>query len=104
MTDFTTRPALLLACLGVHALPLVAHAETFHTVDVLGVYSSHVAQWVSDPNALFVSNIEYANRALQNSEANYRYNLVRVQQQNWNNDDGLGSDQLSSFASIDLLF
>lgn len=54
--------------------------------------------FVSDPNALFVSNIEYANKALQNSGANYRYNLVDVQQQNWSNDDGLGSTQLSGFA------
>ncbi len=98
MNHFKTRTAVLLACLGTQAMLQVAHAETTYTVDVLGVYSDHAAQRVSDPEALFVSHIEYANKALQNSGANYRYNLVHVQQQNWPSDNGLGSTQLRSLA------
>ena len=48
-----------------------------------------------------MSNIEYANTALANSQANYRYNLVHVQQHNWANDDSLGSAQLESFRRKD---
>lgn len=96
MKDLTIKPALLLAFLGVQALPLAAQVATVNTVDVLGLYSNHTAGLVADPQALFVSNIEYANNALENSGANYRYNLVHVQQQNWANDDGLGEAQLKS--------
>ena len=91
-----TRSAFLLACFATPILPLVAHAETKYIVDVLGIYSDHVAQKVADPKAMFVRNIEYANRALQNSKANYRYNLVQVEQQNWTYDDKIGSSQLES--------
>ena len=98
MKHLQTRTAVLIACLGTQAMLQAAHAETTYTVDVLGIYSDHVAQRVSDPKALLVSHVEYANKALQNSGANYRYNLVHVQQQNWSRDDGLGSTQLSSLA------
>ncbi|MCH9675873.1 MAG: cadherin-like domain-containing protein [Gammaproteobacteria bacterium] len=76
----------------------ITPAKALETIDVLGLYSSHAASLVSDPRALFVSNIEYANRALANSNANYRYNLVHVQQQDWAQDSGLGGAQLQSFA------
>ncbi|MCP5014907.1 MAG: hypothetical protein GY938_06430 [Ketobacter sp.] len=99
MKDLRIKPALLLACIGVQALPLAAHAAPFHTVDVLGIYSEHTAQQVADPEALFVRNIEYANKALLNSRANYRYNLVSVELQNWGDDEELGEAQLKSFTS-----
>jgi hypothetical protein len=54
------------------------HSQETTTIDVLGIYSDHAAQLVSDPEALFVSNIEYANTTLANRGANYRYNLVHV--------------------------
>ena len=73
-----------------------ASAQSVRVIDVLGVYPDHVAAKVSDPVAMFVHNIEYSNRTLQNSGANYRYNLVHVQQINWANDAGLGGSQLSS--------
>lgn len=88
---------MLLTCAGLQALPFSSLAATY-TIDVLGVYSNHAAQEVVDPRALFASNIEYANRALQNSGANYRYNLVEVVQQNWAKDDLPGLEQLSSIA------
>ncbi len=84
--------------LGLQAMVGAVHAATVHTIDVLGIYSDHVAQRISDPEALFASNIEYANQALQNSGANYRYHLVHVQQQNWASDDTVGSSQLISLA------
>lgn len=86
-----------LAGLGLLAISALSHAQVTNTIDVLGVYPNHTASQVSDPVALFVSNIEYANRALANSQANYRYNLVGVVQQNWSNDASLGSAQLESF-------
>ena len=99
MKELRIKPALLLACISLQALPLAALAAPLHTVDVLGIYSVHTAQQVADPEALFVRNIEYANKALQNSRANYRYNLVRVEQQNWGEDDGLSEAHLKSFTS-----
>ncbi len=99
MKDLRIKPALLLACIGVQALPLAAHAAPFHTVDVLGIYSEHTAQQVADPEALFVRNIEYANKALLNSRANYRYNLKGVELVNWAEDEKLGEVQLKSFTS-----
>lgn len=69
------------------------------TVDVLGVYSNHVSALVADPEARFVSYIAYANRALENSRANYRYRLVHLTEHSWPNDDSLGSTQLSSLRS-----
>ena len=77
-------------------LPASSMAQSFRTIDVLGVYPDHVSQLVSDPTAMFISNIEYANRALQNSGATYRYNLVHVEAINWANDQSLGSTELSS--------
>ena len=83
--------------MGAVTAPMQVGAATIHTIDVLGVYSDHTAERLTDPKAAFVSNIEYANRALQNSGANFRYNLVHVTQHSWANDESIGADQLSSF-------
>lgn len=96
MTVTNLRPVLLVACLAGLAAPMQVSAAAVHTIDVLGVYSSHAAALMADPKAAFVSNIEYANKALQNSGANYRYNLVRVEQRDWPDDSGIGSSQLYS--------
>ncbi len=98
MNHLRLRTAVLLACLGAQAASQVVQADAVDMVDVLGVYPDHVAQRVADPEALFVSNIEYANRALENSGANFRYNLVHVQRQNWPRDDGISAAHLESLA------
>ncbi|GEM_PF-1947241 len=67
-----------------------------YTVDVLGLYSDHASSLISDPDARFVSYMAYANKALENSNANYRYRLVHLQQHRWPNDNSLGSTQLNS--------
>ena len=90
------RHLLWVGCASVMIGATNAGAATLHTIDVLGVYPDHVAQRLTDPEAAFVSNIEYANKALQNSGANYRYNLVHVEQRNWPQDNSLGSSQLES--------
>ena len=86
------------ACIGLPLCAMSVGADTLHTIDVLGIYPDHVAQRVADPEAMFASNIEYANKTLQNSGANYRYNLVHVQQQNWSADSKVGSTELVSLA------
>jgi hypothetical protein len=93
MNHFTIRKTLLGTLLGLQIFGFSANA-TVHTIDVLGIYPDEVAQRVADPVALIVSNIEYANRALQNSGANYRYQLVHVQQHNWTDSHDVGSSQL----------
>ena len=98
MNWFTRSCRLALTGTCCAFVSMSAQSQVTSTVDVLGIYSDHAAQLVSDPAALFVSNIEYANRALANSGANYRYNLVHVQQSNWSNDASLGGSQLQSFA------
>lgn len=98
MKTYTTRKIVLGAWLGLQAFSGSVYAATLYTIDILGIYSDHVAQRIVDPEALFVANIEYANRALQNSGANYRYNLVHVQQQNWSADNTVGSSQLIALA------
>lgn len=96
MTLTKYHSLLLAASMGAMITPTLSGAQTIHTIDVLGIYSNHVVGKLTDPEAAFVSNIEYANKALQNSGANHRYNLVHVQQQNWAQDDGIGSAQLNS--------
>ena len=96
MRILNLRTTLKLVSAMLIAAASTASAQSLRVIDVLGVYPDHVAERVSDPVAMFVHNIEYANAALRNSGASYRYNLVHIEQINWANDASLGSNQLAS--------
>lgn len=65
-------------------------------IDLLVVYSPSAKALMADPNAQIVNFVEYANTALTNTGADYRYRLVHVQEHNWLSDDSLGSEELDN--------
>ena len=65
-------------------------------IDLLVVYSPSAKALMTDPNAQIVNFVEYANRALTNTGADYQYRLVHVQEHSWLGDNSLGGTELNN--------
>jgi len=65
-------------------------------VDVMVVHSQATGTLMVDPEAQIVSFVQYANKALLNTGADYQYRLVHIEERSWPGDDSLGGNQLNS--------